>query len=182
MGALYVAPGLIRRLRAHSFGGGQQHGLRPGTLPTALCVGFGAACEILDRRGHEERVSVARLRDLLVSSLLGAIPGATLNGPHEVRHPGNANLRIPGIDSSDLIQRLQPSVAVSSGSACHSGSDQPSHVLRAIGLTDEDARSSVRLGIGRFTRDSDITAAIGFLVSAIRMAQFAVQPQRAYGG
>lgn len=182
VGALYVAPGLIRRLRAHYFGGGQQSGVRPGTLPTALCAGFGAACEILSRQGHVERESVARLRDRLVSSLLKAIPGAALNGPREVRHPGNANLRIPGIVASDLIQRLQPIVALSSGSACHSGSDQPSHVLRAIGLTDETARASVRVALGRFTTDSGIATAVALIVSAVQMSQSVVQPRCDYGG
>jgi len=168
VGALYIAPGLARRLHAHSFGGGQQFGVRPGTLSTALCVGFGTACEILTRRGHIERELVARLRDHFLYSLLEAIPEAALNGPSEGRHPGNLNLRIPNVDAADLIQHLQPTVALSSGSACHSGSDQPSHVLRAIGLTDAAARGSLRLGIGRFTTAMQVDEATKVIVAAFR--------------
>ena len=181
IGALYIAPGIPRRLRAVSVGGGQQSGLRPGTLPTALCAGFGMACHLLRKQGAIERQRVERLRDRLVSLLIEAIPEALLNGPRESRHPGNANLRIPGIDATDLIQRLQPTVALSSGSACHSGSDQPSHVLVAIGLTDRAARESVRLGTGRFTTDAEIGTAVEAMVPAILMSQAAVQPRTACG-
>ncbi len=180
IGALYIAPGTARQLRAVSFGGGQQSGLRPGTLPTALCVGFGVACHLLQTKRLFEPQCTSRLRDRLVESLLDAIPGAVLNGPREGRHPGNANLRIPGIDATDLIQRLQPTVALSSGSACHSGSDRPSHVLLAIGLGDRAARESVRLGIGRFTTDADITAAVEAIVSVVKISREALQARTAF--
>ena len=160
---------MATRLRAVSYGGGQQSGLRPGTVPTALCVGFGVACQILRAQGAIERQRVEGLRSRLIASLLDAIPDASLNGPLTTRHPGNANLRIPGIDATDLIQRLQPNIALSSGSACHSGSDQPSHVLRAMGLTNPEARESVRLGIGRCTTDADISFALELIVAAIRL-------------
>jgi cysteine desulfurase len=182
IGALYVAPGMSGRLRAISQGGGQQSGLRPGTLPTTLCVGFGMACDILRRQGSVERQRVEWLRNRLISSLLLAFPGAVLNGPIANRHPGNANLRIPGIDATDLIQRLQPHVAISSGSACHSGSDQPSHVLGAMGLTDAAARESVRLGVGRFTTESELAAAIAVIVPAVLESQAECAPRAVAGG
>jgi cysteine desulfurase len=181
IGALYVAPGMRSRLRATSQGGGQQSGLRPGTLPTALCVGFGMAGEILGRQGALERQRVEGQRDRLIASLLLAFPDASINGPLTNRHPGNVNLRIPGIDATDLIQRLQPNVALSSGSACHSGSDQPSHVLLAMGLSNPEARESVRLGIGRFTTDADIITAVEMIVAAIRESRAAFRPRTAVG-
>jgi cysteine desulfurase len=182
IGALYVAPGLRAWLRAISKGGGQQSALRPGTLPTALCVGFGMAAEILGKQGTVERQLVDGLRDQLIASLLLAFPDASINGPLTNRHPGNVNLRIPGIDATDLIQRLQPNVALSSGSACHSGSDQPSNVLLAMGLSNPEARESVRLGVGRFTTAADIRLAVEMIAAAIRQSRAALQPRTAVSG
>lgn len=167
IGALFIAPGTARHIRALSFGGGQQLGLKPGTLPTALCVGFGEACEILQNQGCAERQRIERLRDVLIASALTAIPGAELNGPREHRHPGNINLRLPCDDARDVIQRMQPAFAISSGSACQSGSDQASHVLEAIGLTGAQARACVRLGIGRFSTVEDVRAVVGAMASAV---------------
>lgn len=181
IGALYVAPSARKRLRALSFGGGQQSGMRPGTLPTALCVGFGMACHILQTSCSTEPQRISRLRDRLVNSLLEAIPGTLLNGPSQNRTPGNANLQIPGIEAADLIQRLQPVVALSSGSACHSGSDRPSHVLLAIGLNDRAARESVRLGVGRFTTDADVAVAIEAIVSEVMNFRTGFQSRAAFG-
>ncbi len=171
VGALYVAPGMSSRIRPLAFGGGQQLGMRPGTLPTALCVGFGAACDILRESGSAERVRIAGLRDQLVSLLTKKVSGAALNGSRTHRHPGNANIQFPGIEVTDLIQRVQPRIAVSSGSACHSGSDQPSHVLRAIGLDSDAARCSIRLGVGRFTTVNDVDEAVAALVPEILQSQ-----------
>lgn len=167
VGALFVAPGVAREIHPICFGGGQQLSLRPGTLPTALCVGFGEACAILSAVGAAERERTQLLRDQLIDRLLSAIAGATLNGSRTIRHPGNINMQLPCDDARDVIQRLQPRVALSSGSACHSGSDQPSHVLKAIGLTSTEARSSIRLGLGRFTTHNEVAGVVDDVVKAL---------------
>jgi len=167
VGALYVAPGVAAALQPISFGGGQQLGLRPGTLPTALCVGFGAACELIDINGASERKRIREMRDHLVSAMKRAV-GAKVNGPANDRHPGNANVEIPGIDAHQLIQRMQPAFAVSTGSACHSGFQTPSHVLTAIGLSPDRAASSLRIGIGRFTTPMEVDLFVGMLEREIR--------------
>ncbi len=95
------------------------------------------------------------------------IDGVTINGSLDNRHPGNLNIRFSNIDARMLVDRLQPDVACSTGSACHSGSDAPSHVLRAIGLSPEVARSSVRFGLGRTTSEEDAIAVSRMLVDAV---------------
>jgi cysteine desulfurase len=167
VGALYVAPGIINRMARITFGGGQQLGLRPGTLPTALCVGFGKACELLISQGDNEREAIAHMRDAFMAALVSRIPQATLNGPSKLRHPGNISIRLSEVDAREVIQRMQPAFALSTGSACHSGSDSPSHVLSAIGLTTEQAFASLRFGIGRFTTAAQIEAAVESLSTAL---------------
>jgi cysteine desulfurase len=162
IGALYVAPGCVNRIVPQLLGGDQQQGLRSGTLPTALCVGFGRACEILAEVGATERRRVAELRDHLWKELKALIPGLLLNGPREPtsRHPGNLNLAFQGVDARDLIQRLQPNLACSTGSACHSGNEDPSYVLSALGYDQRRAKASLRLSLGRqTTKDNVLTAA-----------------------
>jgi len=167
VGALYVAPGLMNRMARITFGGGQQLGLRPGTLPTALCVGFGKACHLLSVHGAEERDAIARMRDAFIVTIHSKIPQTTLNGPVTLRHPGNINLQISEVDAREIIQRMQPGVALSTGSACHSGSHEPSHVLRAIGLTADQAFASLRFGIGRFTTLVQLEAAAESLAATL---------------
>jgi cysteine desulfurase len=167
IGALYLAPASIQRLHALQFGGNQERGLRPGTLPTALCIGFGVACEILRSNGQIERSRVRQLQVLLISSLLRSIPGAQLNGPDGQRHPGNVNVLIDGIDARELVERLQPTVALVSGSDFHTGAHVPSHVLRAIGLSTEDAHASVRMSIGRYTTEEEIRKAVAYMASEV---------------
>jgi cysteine desulfurase len=166
VGALYIAPGITNRMVQLTFGGGQQSGLRPGTLPTALCVGFGAACDLLSAQGAVEREEVARMRDAFITNTLRTMPEATINGPRINRHPGNISLQLLGVDAREIIQRVQPAIALSTGSACHSGSNEPSGVLRAIGLTTDQAFASLRLGIGRFTTVAQLDAAIELLATA----------------
>ena len=160
VGALYVSRGLRVRPRPIMYGGGQEGGLRAGTLPTPLCVGFGEACRILadERTAEIERIRV--LRDRLWTKLREAVPGVKVNGTLALRHPGNLNLRFPRIDASLLLQNLHPHVAASTGSACTSGQPEPSHVLHAMGLSSQDANASVRLSIGRFTTEDDVDQAV----------------------
>lgn len=159
MGALFVRRGLRVRPKPIIHGGGQEAGLRSGTLPTPLCVGFGEACRILadERDGDAKRIRV--LRDRFLAELLKTVPGLTVNGDQASRHPGNLNLLFPAIDASLLLQNLHPNVAASTGSACTSGQPEPSHVLRAIGLSPEEANASIRFGIGRFTTEHDVDEA-----------------------
>jgi cysteine desulfurase len=138
-------------------GGGQQNGLRSGTLPLALCVGFGAAAELIGGPdAAEERERIRAIRDLFIQSLIAVGHDIQLNGATgDARHPGNANLLMRGVAAADLLASMQPKLAASSGSACTSGIPEPSHVLRAIGLSADEADSSVRFSFGRQSTEAD---------------------------
>jgi cysteine desulfurase len=169
IGALFVRRQLQRSIEPIIHGGGQQSNLRSGTLPTPLCVGFGAAAELVARPdASEERARIRRQRDFFLDRLCQLPWSITSNGRHdECRHPGNANVQFTGFSGSDLLGVLQPNLAASTGSACASGIPEPSHVLRAIGLTNEQASASVRFCIGRHTTDSDIYDAIELISAAL---------------
>jgi cysteine desulfurase len=170
VGALYVAPGVTSRMAPITFGGGQQFGLRPGTLPAALCVGFGTACELLDSCGASEQVRISGLRDIFLAKMITLLPHVIINGPPARRHPGNVSLQLPGLDARDVIQRIQPLIALSTGSACHSGSHEPSHVLTAIGLTSDQAFACIRVGIGRFSTPAELEFAAATIANAVLSA------------
>ncbi|MEO6580024.1 MAG: cysteine desulfurase family protein [Sphingomicrobium sp.] len=150
-------------------GGGQEAGLRSGTLSPALCVGLGTAARIANERRAADLAHVERLFDVAVTTLG---EGWALNGGVDNRYRGNLNIRRDGLDAARLIGELR-NLAFSLGSACASGSGRPSHVLRAIGLTDKQARSSVRLGFGRMTGEAE-------LVSACRNIAAAAQAQLSF--
>ena len=176
MGALFVRRGLGIRPKPIIHGGGQEGGLRSGTLPTPLCVGFGEACSILarERDGDVQRMRV--LHDRFFAALLKNVPGLKVNGDQASRHPGNLNLLFPSVDASLLLQHLHPNVAASTGSACTSGQPEPSHVLRAIGLSPEKANASVRFGIGRFTTADDVDSAAAVIADAWKAILHRSQP------
>jgi cysteine desulfurase len=159
IGALWAREGVGLDPILH--GGGQEGGLRSGTLSPALCVGFGEAARLLVEQADEDRAHV----EFLWSKAVGAMPGWTLNGSAERRYRGNLNLRRAGVDSARLISELRE-IAFSSGSACASGSGRPSHVLAALGLGDREARSSIRLGFGRYTTETELTEALALIDSA----------------
>ena len=167
IGALYVAPSRMQLLRPLMYGGGQENGLRAGTLPTPLCVGFGAACAILRAHGDEERARIGKLRDQLLDLLRRIDARICLVGPTAHRHSGNLSIRLPVPDARDVIQLLQGKMACSTGSACHSGTELPSHVLLSIGLPVREARQVLRLGIGRFTTHQDCERAAKILAAAV---------------
>jgi len=129
IGALYCSAGARRRLRPVIFGGGQERGLRPGTLPLALCVGLGEACRIAAQEMAAEARRLGHLRDALLKRLRHAIPELTVNGTLDQRLPGNLNVSLPGVEADALVLALGD-VAISTGSACASGALAPSHVLR----------------------------------------------------
>ena len=166
IGALYVSRDMQERVEPIIYGGGQQGGLRSGTVPVPLCVGMAAAAEIVgSAEGVGERVRIGRQRDSFVEFVKGSRHPVIVNGAMgNLRHPGNANLRFDGLAAQDILGALQPRVAASTGAACTSGIPEPSHVLRALGLSAEQADSSIRFSFGRFTTDDELREAT-FLVS-----------------
>lgn len=166
IGALYVARDARGRIAPIAHGGEQEDGLRPGTLPTPSCVGFGEACSRLpDPLGVAAWQAVT---DRLEASLLGAFPALRRNGSRGDRHPGNLSLTLPGLYAGVLVARLQPDVAVARGSACTSGMPEPSHVLRAIGLGAEEAEATLRLSTGPGTTADEVDEAVALIVAAVR--------------
>jgi cysteine desulfurase len=166
VGALYISPAVRSLLRPIVFGGGQEFGLRSGTVATPLVVGFGMAAKISMDEAAAESHRTALLRDWLLSELQQAVPTLTVNGSMDHRLPGNLNICIPGIEAEDLIALL-PDVALSTGSACASQAQTPSHVLLALGLSHRDANSSVRVSIGRGTTKEDVEYAAARIVEAV---------------
>ena len=161
IGCLYIKSHIQKSIHPIIQGGGQQDNLRSGTLPTPLCVGFAESLEILKTEGSKERQRNIKLRNIFFENFKNKIPGLKLNGPKiSERHPMNLNICIKGIDADNFIGSLQPNISISTGSACSTGEISTSHVLRAIGLTDEDAKSSFRIGFGRYTNKEDLTEAI----------------------
>lgn len=160
IGVMYVRRRPRVRLKPLFDGGGQERGFRSGTLPLPLCVGLGKALEIANAEMAEEAQRLQGLRDRLLNGILERIPEAALNGDPDTRIPGNLNLSFAGIDGEALLAGLK-NIAVSSGSACTSASVEPSYVLKALGLDDALARSSLRIGLGRFTTEADVDFAIG---------------------
>ena len=171
VGALYVrrrpAPGVRRaRLEPLLRGGGQERGLRSGTLNVPGIVGFGRAASVGADSLPEEAEGISGLRDALFARLRAGIPGVRLNGHPEKRLPGTLNVSFPGLDVGELLGAL-PDVAASAGSACASLNSGSSHVLQAMGLADETA-ATVRFGLGRFTTSEEVERAAVLVVRAIR--------------
>jgi cysteine desulfurase len=140
-------------------GGGHEKGLRSGTLPTPNIVGLAKAVEFSIKEMPKEQERLRKLRDQLLASLLAAIPDAKVNGSMEQRLAGNLNIIFPGVESEALMIALKSEIAVSSGSACTTAAVLPSHVLKALGLSDAQSHSSIRIGLGRFTEQSDVAQA-----------------------
>jgi cysteine desulfurase len=167
IGVLYINQSASMKPLRIINGGDQQNGFRSGTLPTFLVVGMGAAFSILQECKLSEMTLLSNLRDQLYIGLSQIFPNAWLNGHAVERHPGNLNVTIPGIDAKQFIFSLQPSLAFSTSSACTSGVTEPSHVLKAIGLSTEDADSSFRMSVGRFTTKDEVSKALA-LIAAIQ--------------
>jgi cysteine desulfurase len=179
VGGLYVRrrdPAV--RLEPLFEGGGQERGIRPGTLAVPQIVGLGAACTLAQTEMASECVQIRRLRDTLFAGLRDAIPDLILNGPplDGPRLPGNLNVAFPDVHGEALLVALKD-IAVSSGSACTSASVEPSYVLRAMGMGDELAHASLRFGIGRYNMVSDIDAAVRDVADAVGRLR-AISPSR----
>ncbi|WP_376089079.1 cysteine desulfurase family protein [Roseomonas sp. CCTCC AB2023176] len=166
IGALYVRRRPRVRLSPLLSGGGQERGLRSGTLPAPLVVGFGEAARIARLEALLDEGRIRGQRDRFVEALTAAVPGVRLNGHAENRVPGNLNLTFPGSVDAQRIMAAAPGVCVSTGSACSSASVEPSYVLRALGLPEHEARATLRIGIGRFTSPADVDRAAAELARA----------------
>jgi len=167
VGALYVRRRPRVRLEPLFDGGAQERGVRSGTLPAPLCVALGEACAIAAAEMAAEATRLGQLRDRLYRGLRKAVPELVLNGDPEHRLPGNLNVGFPGIDGQALLAEL-PEVSLSLGSACTSAAVEPSYVLKALGLPDALANGSIRIGLGRFTREAEVDFAVDRLTSAVR--------------
>jgi cysteine desulfurase len=165
IGALWMRKGAEPAPFLH--GGGQERGLRSGTLSPALCVGFGVAAKLATERGQKDREHVEQLWKAAIAALG---PDWIVNGSVDRRYHGNLNIRRDGLDAARLISDLRD-IAFSLGSACASGSGRPSHVLRALGLSDREARSSIRLGFGRYTSEGELVDALTRIDAAARAQQ-----------
>lgn len=173
-GALYIRQtGAKFGISPMIFGGGQEGGLRSGTLPVPQIVGLGAACRIARECRREESERIGILRDTLEERILAAIPGAVVHGHPQHKLPGLLNVGFPEVDGDVFIQLLT-GVAASQGASCTAGSFDPSHVLRAIGVSDDLARASIRLGVGRFTTADEIDNAAALIAAAVNRARRAM--------
>ncbi len=165
IGALYVRRRPRVRLAPLFSGGGQERGMRSGTLPTPLLVGLGEACRLAAAEMVEEAARIAALRDRLWDALQRDVPGVRLNGSAQHRIAGNLNVTFPAATALDLL-RAVPDLCASTGSACSSAEVEPSYVLRAMGLPAGEAARTLRLGLGRFTSAADVDFAATALSAA----------------
>jgi cysteine desulfurase len=148
-------------------GGGHERRLRSGTLPVPLIAGFGAACQLAGETIREESAQIQQLRDRLWEGLRNEVEGVRVNGHPDRRLTGNLNVSFDDVDGDALMMSLTE-IAVSSGSACTSADPEPSHVLRAMGLSDDLTRASLRFGLGRFNTIEDVDFAVEHVADAVR--------------
>lgn len=166
VGALLVRHPRRTQLQPLSYGGGQERSWRPGTLNVPGIVGFGAACARCAELLPTEAPRLAALRDEFEAAVLAAIPGAYRNGNPAHRLPHNTSLSFPGLEADALLARL-PQLALSTGSACDAGTVEPSPTLLALGLSRDDARATVRVGVGRFTTLTELEQAVIVLIQQV---------------
>ncbi|MBY0324036.1 MAG: IscS subfamily cysteine desulfurase [Reyranella sp.] len=167
IGALYVRRKPRVRLVPLIVGGGQERGFRSGTLPTPLCVGLGAAAEIALKEMGEEANRLARLQQRMLKGLQAKLTDIVVNGDLEHRIPGNLNISFAYVEGESLMMGIK-NLAVSSGSACTSASLEPSYVLRALGVEEDMAHTSLRIGLGRFTTEHEVDTAVEELVRHVK--------------
>jgi len=172
LGALVVRQD--HRLEPLLYGGGQQKGLRPGTLNLPGIVGLGEACRLRAVEMAVDEVEIGKKRDRLQALLQSQIPDLVINGDPHNRLDGNLHISIPGIPNSAIIARVRHSLAISTGSACSSGVEAPSHVLRAMGLAEPVVEGALRIGLGKFSTDNDIYQAAEILIHAVQSVKQAI--------
>jgi cysteine desulfurase len=171
-GALVVRKG--HHLEPIIFGGGHQKGMRSGTLNVPGIVGLGEACRLRQIEMEADEKAIASKRDRLQTLLLNRIPGLVINGDTTSRLAGNLHISIPDIPNSAVIARVRSKLAISTGSACSSGIETPSHVLRALGLSDTVIEGALRIGLGKFTTDAEIDQAAEILFTAVSQTLHAI--------
>lgn len=167
IGALYVRRRPRVRLTPIISGGGQERGMRSGTVPTPLAVGLGLAAQIAAEEMEQELVRIRSMSDFFIDKITANISEVYLNGHRHMRYPGNINLSFSYVEGESTILAIKD-LAVSSGSACTSSSLEPSYVLRALGLDDELAHTSIRFGFGRFTTMEEVEYAAELIISKIQ--------------
>ena len=168
IGALFINNMHKNKISPISFGGGQENGYRPGTLPVPLIIGFGEACKKANSIMLNESKKIREMRDTLLNKIKNEIPNLIINGSMKNRLDGNLNLSFPSLNGQSIVTSI-PIVAISSGSACTSSIPKPSHVLKAIGLNNNLCNSSIRIGIGRFNTLEEINVAADAIIKAIKM-------------
>ncbi|MBL9003367.1 MAG: IscS subfamily cysteine desulfurase [Myxococcales bacterium] len=167
VGALYIRRKPRVRIEQQMDGGGHERGMRSGTLNVPGIVGFGKACEIMRQEGAQESERIARLRDRLKERIQSRLPEVYVNGSLVHRLPGNLNLSFAFVEGEGLLMALKD-VALSSGSACTSASLEPSYVLRALGIGEELAHTSIRFGLGRWTTEEEVDFVADLVVDKVR--------------
>ncbi|MBU1105588.1 MAG: aminotransferase class V-fold PLP-dependent enzyme, partial [Candidatus Riflebacteria bacterium] len=168
IGLMILKESWQNNFRPLMFGGHQQNGIRPGTIPTSHVCAIAEAMQLSFANIEEESVRIRNLRDYFHQQAIANGWPITLNGPKSAnRHAGNINLCFDGIDNQELLGMLQPKVAASTGSACNSGMPAPSHVLTAIGLSREQANSSIRFSFGRFSTREQIDQIVTAVTEAL---------------
>ncbi len=165
VGALYVRRGTA--IQPFTRGAGHERGLRPGTENVLEIVGLGTACELIEMELHDEIPRLELMRDRLRDLLVARIPGLVEHGHPRYRLPNTLSVAFPGVEAAEVLSRLENDVAVSAGAACHEGGAVLSHVLWAMGIDSEVARSTLRLSVGRFTSDEDLEIGARHIADAV---------------
>ena len=166
VGVLYMRRRPRIRVEPQMNGGGQERGIRSGTVPTPLVVGMGAACEVAKKEMEYDDKRISALQQRLLNGINAKLDGVVVNGSKDRRYAGNLNLSFAYVEGESLLMGLKE-VAVSSGSACTSASLEPSYVLRALGVDEDMAHTSIRFGIGRFTTEAEIDRAVELTVQQV---------------
>ena len=167
VGALYIRRKPRVRISSMISGGGQERGMRSGTLSPALCVGLGEACNIYSNEMEKENKTLTKYKEMMLEGIRKSCPDVYLNGSEESRVPGNLNLSFAYVEGESLMMGIKD-LAVSSGSACTSASLEPSYVLKALGVEEELAHTSLRIGFGRFTTENEVKYATDIIVKEVK--------------
>lgn len=167
IGALYIRRKPRVKLLPQIHGGGQERGLRSGTLAPPLCVGLGKACEIIEKEIDKDIEHAKELQKMFLDGLNGSLEKIYLNGDLEQRVANNLNISFAGVEGESLLLGINNKIAVSSGSACTSSSLEGSYVLRALGVEEDLAHTSIRIGFGRFTTKEDVKIALNCLIERV---------------
>ena len=167
VGALYVSDECPVVPEPLFWGGGQERGFRSGTISPPLCIAFGAACAIARDELDRDAEAAAMFSNAFLELVMARCPGAYVNGDRKRRLPGNLSMTFPGCDADRIVGALQPYIALSTNAACSAGVMQPSHVLLAMGLSESEAASTLRIGFGRFNTHAEIEVAADRLATAV---------------